>query len=351
MTSSLHPGSLLFLAEPKYTLYWVMQIQQRFILTSIFIYFLLALVLVQAYTFLGNELETSLRLTGANALLMVVPVYGAYAAFRYYQPPEKIWLMALLLSGTAGCGVAWLALSWSQVTYAEELVVTATFNGLILPTLTYAGLVEGKYRRASAHKLHQQRLEQLRSEAELQKFKQQLQPHFLFNSLNSISALVGKSPKEAREMIEKLAAFFRATLELQNQEESTLAAEVDVIKKYLAIEEVRFSHRLQIVWKIQNDALTARLPPLLLQPLVENAIKFGLYGSSDQVELQFMAELKNQNLVLTISNPFHEQVHLPGMGHGLKLIKERLYGRYLRQDLLQTSKENNLFVATLILPQ
>src|SRR5690606_14447843 len=121
--------------------------------------------------------------------------------------------------------------------------------------------------------------QELAREAELSKLRQQLQPHFLFNSLNSISALAGTRPEEARKMIHQLSDFFRSTLKKESQKLIPFSEELEHLTLYLEIEKVRFGHRLRTDVTCSNEALMYRIPPLLLQPIVENAIKFGLYDT------------------------------------------------------------------------
>src|SRR5690606_35869240 len=118
--------------------------------------------------------------------------------------------------------------------------------------------------------------ELLRS-AELAKLRQQLQPHFLFNSLNSISALAGSKPEEARKMVHQLSEFLRGTLHKDEQTLVPFSDELRHLQLYLDIEKVRFGNRLKTEIDTHETCLNLKLPSLILQPVVENAIKFGLY--------------------------------------------------------------------------
>ena len=120
-------------------------------------------------------------------------------------------------------------------------------------------------------------------DAELYKLRQQLQPHFLFNSLNSISALTGSQPEKARHMINQLSEFLRGTLKKDEKQWNTLEEEMQYLELYLEIEKVRFGYRLQTNILCEEEALKLELPAMLLQPVVENAIKFGLYDTTGEV--------------------------------------------------------------------
>ncbi|WP_235954360.1 sensor histidine kinase [Limnovirga soli] len=193
----------------------------------------------------------------------------------------------------------------------------------------------------------------LAKEAELFKLRQQLQPHFLFNSLNSISALTGTQPEKARHMIQQLSDFLRGTLRRDDQQWSTLTEELEYLQLYLDIEKVRFGYRLQTAIQCNEEALTQKLPALLLQPVVENAIKFGLYDTVGEVLITIEAQRLNDILEIKVTNPFDEETTTPlqGTGFGLASIKRRLFLLFARQDLLQTTIEHNNFITTIIIPQ
>ena len=195
--------------------------------------------------------------------------------------------------------------------------------------------------------------EQMAREAELFKLRQQLQPHFLFNSLNSINALISIDPSEAREMVIKLSSFLRGTIKKDEQAVVKLEEEWQNLMLYLEIERVRFGHRLQLKHDLQESAAGSMLPPLLLQPIVENAVKYGVYGTTGEVLITVQAEVKEQYLEITITNPFDATAQLTerGTGFGLKSIERRLFLLYASNNLLQTSAEKNTFTTTLKIPQ
>jgi two-component system LytT family sensor kinase len=194
---------------------------------------------------------------------------------------------------------------------------------------------------------------QLAKDAELASLRQQLQPHFLFNSLNSISALAGSKPQEARMMIQHLSDFLRGTLKKDDTISSTLADELAHLKLYLDIEKVRFGYRLNTVFKIEDECNAMMTPPLILQPIVENAIKFGLYDTIGEVTISIQAEKKGPYLTIEVTNPYDTESApgSKGVGFGLSSLKRRLFLIYNRHDLLKTRTENKHFITTLTLPQ
>jgi len=189
-------------------------------------------------------------------------------------------------------------------------------------------------------------------EAELQKLQLQLQPHFLFNSLNSINALIITQPDKASQMVQQLSDFLRATLKRADEQWISLAKEIEYLQLYLSIERVRFGHRLDIRLNLDEQIQLWLIPPLLLQPLVENAIKFGLYGTTGQVVINLTTQREGDSLLIEISNPFDEDMQpAEGSGFGLSGLKRRLYLLYARNDLLTTRMDNNSFIVRLTLPE
>jgi LytS/YehU family sensor histidine kinase len=196
--------------------------------------------------------------------------------------------------------------------------------------------------------------ERLSKEAELFKLRQQLAPHFLFNSLNSISALIGSRPEQARKMIQQLSDFLRGNLKKEEQQWVPLSEELQYLELYLDIEKVRFGHRLSTEVSCEEDCLGLKLPPMLLQPIVENAIKFGLYDTTEAVTISIRARKIEGNYVrIDVQNPFDPETSRPkkGTGFGLTSIQRRLYLLFARPDLLETHIDNNIFTTTVKIPQ
>jgi len=189
-------------------------------------------------------------------------------------------------------------------------------------------------------------------EAELQKLQLQLQPHFLFNSLNSINALILVNPPKAREMVQQLSDFLRETIKRADEKWITLDQEFTYLQLYLSIEKVRFGHRLDVITECDDQIKLWLIPPLLIQPLVENAIKFGLYGTTGNVAIVLKIQRVEDSLGIEITNPFDADMRpAEGSGFGLSGLRRRLYLLYARNDLLKTTTDNNLFSVQLTLPE
>jgi sensor histidine kinase YesM len=194
--------------------------------------------------------------------------------------------------------------------------------------------------------------ERMARDAELYKLRQQMQPHFLFNSLNSINALITIQPEAARKMVLQLSDFLRSTLKKEERQWVALEEEMHYLQLYLDIEKVRFGHRLTTIIHIDESAIAASLPALILQPLVENAIKFGLYDTIETIEIKILARKEENHLVVQVENPFDPDTAQPaGTGFGLSAIRRRMYLLFGRQDLLITETHQHTFTTTLKIPQ
>lgn len=194
-------------------------------------------------------------------------------------------------------------------------------------------------------------LNALINEAQLETLKAQINPHFIFNALNSISSLTISAPEKAQEMLINLSQFLRYSLRKEKNELVSLAEELENIDLYLGIEMVRFGNRLQFEKKLSPDSLGVLIPNLILQPLFENAIKHGIYGTTQNIQLILLAECKDKNLKITLKNQFDPQYKSPkGTGLGLKNIRRRLKIIYKSSDLLKTKVEENVFLVELRIP-
>lgn len=191
------------------------------------------------------------------------------------------------------------------------------------------------------------------AQAEMSNLQQQFQPHFLFNSLNSISALVKLQPDQARSMIHSLSDFLRLTMQKSKDEMTTVKEEMDYLNLYLAIEKVRFGHRLNIQLSTDESCESANLPALLLQPIVENAIKYGLYGNTGDLTITIDVRCDGTFLTIIISNPYDSTATLSskGTGFGLASVDRKLQLLFNRSDLLQLEKTASDFTVKLLIPQ
>ncbi|MEO9102138.1 MAG: histidine kinase, partial [Burkholderiaceae bacterium] len=159
--------------------------------------------------------------------------------------------------------------------------------------------------------------------ARLDELQQRIRPHFLFNTLNSAIALVRSEPVQAERLLEDLSDLFRQALADQGTA-VTLAQEIALARHYLAIEQVRFGARLQLEWQIAPDAENARLPPLLLQPLVENAVRHGVEPSASGARVRISAERRGSRVLIKVSNTVPAGPGPSGHGVAQSNVRERL---------------------------
>ncbi|PRY04608.1 histidine kinase [Pontibacter ummariensis] len=311
----------------------------------------------------GVNLQRALTDALLTNLLLVGGGYAMGTGLRYYQPSIKQG--AYLLGWSLGLAGMCMALFYwlSGKLYGEETAYLAFVDATLGVRMAFAWLMVLLLLLLSwmwFYTLERQEdekrkgdVEKMAREAELYNLRQQLQPHFLFNSLNSISALVCVKPEQARKMVQQLSDFLRGTLRKDNQQQVRLSDELKHLQLYLDIEKVRFGHRLQIEVEAQEESLPLRLPALLLQPVVENAIKFGLYGTVGATTIKIHAAAVDSQLVVTTQNPYDPTTQQPyeGTGFGLESVRRRLYLLYARQDLLAVHQQDHVFTTTIKIPQ
>ena len=183
--------------------------------------------------------------------------------------------------------------------------------------------------RVQAEERHSAELAIQAQEAQVRALRYQINPHFLFNTLNAIAALVRDAPDRAEEMVVQLSDFFRRSLALNPMDDVTLAQEVDLQRLYLEIERTRFPDRLRFEVALDAASAGAKVPALLLQPLVENAVKHGVARSEGQTCIRIRARVEGPELEIVVENDAVAQGPAsPGVKVGLENVKERLRSRF-----------------------
>lgn len=268
-------------------------------------------------------------------------------ALSFILSMMSVFISKIILSAIYPENVAYILVlkKTLPIRFSIDFLLIVCMSMISMSWYSFLDQKENEERQADAEKLAK--------DAELFKLRQQLQPHFLFNSLNSISALVGTRPEEARRMIQQLSDFLRGTIKKEDQQFVTLGEELQHLQLYLEIEKVRFGHRLTTDIESDEQAGQLKLPSLLLQPIVENAIKFGLYDTIETVVISIHAKKENGQLVIIIQNPFDPQTAgmQKGSGFGLSSVKRRLHLLFARKDLLITNAGETVFTTTLKIPQ
>ncbi len=242
---------------------------------------------------------------------------------------------------------------WIKHANQSEFILRGCIAFLLLTIFLFKLWIEKNNTFQTKNTAYLVDMERQLNKAELINIQQQLQPHFLFNSLNSISALTVLEPEEARRMVHLLSDFLRGTLSKNHEQLVKLSEEITYLNLYLEIEKVRFGHRLQIDLQIDEACINSEIPTFILQPIVENSIKYGLYGQVGELTISIKTHCENNQLIISISNPFDpETVNASkGIGFGLSSIQKKMYLLYGRKDLLQIDKKHNQFTTTLIIPQ
>jgi two-component system, LytTR family, sensor histidine kinase AlgZ len=194
-------------------------------------------------------------------------------------------------------------------------------------------------------------LDLLAREAELKALRAQIDPHFIFNSLHSISALTASDPAAARRMCLLLADFLRETLRLGSNNRITLADELALADRFLAIEQVRLGARLQVARETDPSAVDCLVPPLLLQPLVENAVVHGIGHLVEGGTIRLAAARQGAILTITLENPCDpDRPRTRGVGLGLDLLKKRLTTQCGAYDAVRASEQAGHFLVEVRMP-
>jgi two-component system, LytTR family, sensor kinase len=195
------------------------------------------------------------------------------------------------------------------------------------------------------------RLESLVRETELKMLRSQINPHFLFNSLNSISSLTITSPEKAREMVINLSEFMRYALSKKDEQPVSLRSELENLRLYFEIEKVRFGDRLSTEEDIQEKCLEVKMPVMLLQPLYENAIKHGVYESTERVSIKTTISCNSEFVEIIISNNYDPSPSsVKGTGTGLINVSRRLDLVYGKRASIKSVKENGIYSVSLFIP-
>jgi len=312
----------------------------------------------------------------ASALLFSLPVfllYGFVALSAYYVcrslplKERRLPQLALTFGATSlasgalltEAAAAWMstiaviATPWSQFEFTHHLQAAIFGIGVVLYLLSIFGhdvLIAFENLRKAERR--ESELQMLAREAELQMLRTQVNPHFLFNSLNSISALTSIDAAAARDMTIALAQFFRQTLAMANFEKIPLSSELALCESFLTVEKIRFGKKLDAKIVADTDLQRSLIPPLVLQPLLENAIKHGIRNIAEGGIIEVNVTQRDAWLHIVVENPVEPDApQASGNGMGLQNIRRRcvnLYNERARVTWKQT--DNNRFTVELTIP-
>jgi sensor histidine kinase YesM len=283
-------------------------------------------------------------------------------------PLEKtpIWRVLLVVTlSVVSISALWTMIAWGWLAAVEQIFSIAIFRyeiQLVLLGIAAVGMqifiislalsyliIAFERSRNAERRAYELRL--LAQSAELKALRMQIDPHFLFNSLNSISALTAQNTEAARTMTMTLADFFRKCLLYGAKESITLNEELSLLNHYLDIEKIRFGKRLNVQQNIDNNALRCLIPPLLLQPLLENAIKHGIADTIDGGTILISAQRKSNRLFIAMENPIdRDSPKKQGTGLGMEIVKKRLQTAFGDEGDMKLFTNENNFQIVLFLP-
>lgn len=282
------------------------------------------------------------------------------------MPPGDTPLVRMALTWLAAGGVSlivWLAAAYAWAmwllpegeTYPDDALGTfplLIFAGAIGISLTVVGqYLAGAFQRSRNAERRALELQVHAREAELKSLRAQLDPHFLFNSLNSVAALIGHDAAAARQMCFLMAQFFRKSLTLAREQSIALADEVSLAQTFLAIEKVRFGERLRSRFDIADDVRDVSVPPLMLQPLVENAVHHGVAHMLEGGEIVVTARRRDAFLELVVSNPCDpDRPASRGTGVGLANVRSRVETLCGHRASVDVDARENHFTVSILLP-
>lgn len=319
---------------------------------------------VAAFLLLGNtwplpSLTERVPITAAFLVLLISGMFLPLLLFRYYQAtkffaPWIIFSLSFLVSKAE-----WSFSRFLLLYFRPDIVLNAV-SETSLPFLLYlfnsiSGIVfwyEMRMRSDEETQSRYRAMEQLAKETELNKLTLQLQPHFLFNSLNSVNALLGKDAMKARHMIHILSAFLRKSLQSDRSAWHTIQNELELIQHYLEIEQIRFEGRLFSSIELDEKAANDLIPGMILQPFIENAIKYGMYEQVGECHIHIQIVRLDSYVHIRISNPVDSSsFKTQGNGFGLEATRRRLQLLFNRNDLLEINHESGQFQVLLKFPK
>ncbi len=236
--------------------------------------------------------------------------------------------------------------------YDDNLDLLGIYQNMLLVALWFLIYIVYHYLDKNRQdQLDRLKLENTVKELELKTIKSHINPHFIFNSLNSIRALVDENPERARRAITELSNILRSSMHAEKAETVTLQKELDIVEDYLALEHMRFEERLQVEMDIDPDTLTQPVPPMMLQTLVENSIKHGISKLMNGGTVRISADFKGDNLELLVQNTGQLNGSRNGEGFGIKSTQDRLNLMYQGKASFEIKNlENNMVQSKVTMP-
>jgi len=273
------------------------------------------------------------------AAVITLSIANSLFLFEYLliRDSIKIWQLVLVyytcnaLGALIGIEISYglISLIFNTKFHFLQHYADYRFSGvivLVVGTIIYfyhaqKGRMESRFKEKE---LEMAKLVQLKTQAELQTLQSKINPHFLYNSLNSIASLIHEDADKAEDMTLKLSKLFRYSINSQQENMAVVKEEMEIVNTYLDIEKVRFGERINFTSQIAADVLSMPIPRFLIQPLVENALKHGLNNKASDGQLHIMADTDGANIFITIADngqPFPDDIN---MGYGLQSTYDKL---------------------------
>jgi two-component sensor histidine kinase len=236
--------------------------------------------------------------------------------------------------------------------YEDKLELFGIYQNILLIALWFLIYIVYHYlQKNRKDQLDRLKLESMVKELELKTIKSHINPHFIFNSLNSIRALVDENPERARKAITELSNILRSSMQAEKAETVTLQKELSIVEDYLALEHMRFEERLKVQMDIDPDTLGQPVPPMMLQTLVENSIKHGIAKLVNGGIVRIAADFKGDNLELLVQNTGQINGNINGDGFGIKSTQDRLNLMYQGKAMFEIrNMDNNMVESKVTMP-
>jgi len=332
----------------------------------IFVWLIITLTYISILIY-GEKINLGIAI--ADGLIFNVLLAGFGLSFWYsarYISFESASAAKILVSHSIGAVISvsvWLAIGFSITNFfisSQEQYSVFFLNNIgwrFLVGILFYFLITSfyyliiYYTNFHDKTLRENELKNLVTQAEIKSLKFQINPHFIFNSLNSMSALTTIDPTKARNMILKLAEFLRYTLVNNERQKNKLSEELNNIRLYLEIEKIRFEDKFDFVEEVAPESRDQLVPNMILQPLFENAIKHAVYESLEKITLKFKSFVQDGFVNISLENNFDSTAeNKNGSGIGLKNISDRLRLIYGLNDLFKVEKSKTIFKVNLYIP-
>lgn len=298
-----------------------------------------------------------------NSILALLSLSFWYTV--QYIPLENTGIVRIIFShftGSIAASFLWVLISYL---FLNSVIAAPSYNHFLLNSLGWRFLfgiifyffitslyyVIVYYTRLQERSKKESELKNLITLAELRTLKFQINPHFLFNALNSLNALTAVDPGRAGRMTLKISDFLRYSLSNDEKQKNKLSEELRMLKLYMEIEKIRFEDKFEYAEDIDPDCLNIEVPVMILQPLIENAFKHAVYEAEGLIKINLTARLLNANLIISLSNNFEDSgSNKIGIGVGLKNTSDRLELLFNRKGVLDINNEQGIFSVNLVIP-